>query len=320
MKDDDFDRDRDPLLVRPYLLHDVGAAETPDEQSTQTWPAAAASDVPAESVPDSAQDSPAVTPPAPPETERRGVRRRLLVLVSIAVVVLVGAGAAAFAALRDDIAPPVSAMPAEPLPAVTGPRPTSARPPASAETQKTATSDQTATTAGGRKTSAATGSPSAPALPTKIGPAVSASASTGSSQTSAPPSTPGSQEGIAPATRTGAIRGQNGVCLDLDDGDPSDDNDIQVFTCNGTAAQTFTLAADGTLRVAGKCALTVGDFSVHIVACDGRTTAKWRTSGQQVINMSNNGCLTDPLGGRRPGTRVLVVPCAGSARQHWSLP
>ncbi|XVU22211.1 ricin-type beta-trefoil lectin domain protein [Actinoplanes sp. CA-054009] len=122
------------------------------------------------------------------------------------------------------------------------------------------------------------------------------------------------------AERVGAVRGQNGVCLDLIGGVPFDGNHVQVFECNRSAAQTWTIASDGTLRVAGKCALVVGDRSVEIVSCDGRTTAQWRISGQLVINAAENGCLTDPSGGRWSGSWVKVGDCDGSAKQRWSLP
>ncbi|MEU8818442.1 RICIN domain-containing protein [Actinoplanes sp. NPDC048796] len=122
------------------------------------------------------------------------------------------------------------------------------------------------------------------------------------------------------AERVGVVRGQNGMCLDLNGGVPFDGNHVQVFGCNRSVAQTWTFASDGTLRVAGKCALVVGDGSIQIVGCDGRTTAQWRVSGQLVVNASNNGCLTDPSGGRWSGARVQVVNCDGSAKQRWSLP
>ena len=77
---------------------------------------------------------------------------------------------------------------------------------------------------------------------------------------------------------------------------------------------------EGTVRVSGKCALTVGDTTVHIATCDGRTTARWQISGQRLVNATNSGCLTDPSAGRTPGTGVTVTPCNGSASQRWSLP
>ncbi|SNY49106.1 Ricin-type beta-trefoil lectin domain-containing protein [Paractinoplanes atraurantiacus] len=136
--------------------------------------------------------------------------------------------------------------------------------------------------------------------------------------------TPSVPAGIAPvppaAERVGAIRGQNGLCLDLNGGVPFDGNHVQVFGCNRSSAQTWTIASDGTLRVAGKCALVVGDDSVEIVSCDGRTTAQWRVSGQLVISAVGDECLTDPSGGRWAGTGVRVDDCDGSAKQRWSLP
>jgi hypothetical protein len=118
----------------------------------------------------------------------------------------------------------------------------------------------------------------------------------------------------------GVIRGQNGLCLDLNGAIAVDGNHVQVYDCNSTVAQTWTLATDGTLRVQGKCALAVGDNTVEIVSCDGRTPAQWRISNQRLINVATNTCLTDPSAGRRSATGVTVSICTGSAGQRWSLP
>jgi hypothetical protein len=70
----------------------------------------------------------------------------------------------------------------------------------------------------------------------------------------------------------------------------------------------------------GRCALVTGDNTVHLAACDRRTTAQWRVTGvRELVNAATGGCLTDPSGGGRPGTRVLVVKCTGDANQSWSL-
>ncbi|WP_043511432.1 MULTISPECIES: RICIN domain-containing protein [unclassified Actinoplanes] len=119
---------------------------------------------------------------------------------------------------------------------------------------------------------------------------------------------------------TGILVSGNGLCLDLPGAVPVDDSVIQVFDCNRSAAQVWTLGTDGTLQVMGKCALLVGDSTVHLTSCDLRTTAQWRITGDhQLINAASNRCLTDPSQGARPGTRVVVVTCTGASDQRWSL-
>ncbi|MET0423194.1 MAG: ricin-type beta-trefoil lectin domain protein, partial [Actinoplanes sp.] len=284
-----------------------------DDPSTQTWPSAAETRAPR--APDGADDPTAVIV-LPPGRVRGGGgnRRRLLIVGAAAAAVVLGATAAGYAVLRPGIRPSVTAaQPGEPLPAVTGP-PTSAAAvpvtsaPASSPSSHRSTGTAATTSASVRPTTTA---PSTVAGTSK--PAVGGTAST----------SPTPVLGIAPdpvAARIGVVRGQNGLCLDLNGGVPVDNNHVQVFVCNTSVAQTWTLATDGTLRVLGMCALVVGDNTVHITGCDGRTPAQWRVSGQRLINAANDGCLTDPSGGRTSGAGVTVTPCTGSAGQRWSLP
>jgi hypothetical protein len=298
---DDYGEERDPLLVRPYL-RDAGSPG--DDRSTQTWPSATTREVRSHYALEGADDPTAVLfLPAEPKLARRG--RRLLLVLAACAVVLVGAVAAGFATLRpDDHRASSAALPDAPIPALTGLVPPSpAAPPASATP-----------TAGRSASRHTTTSPSKPAH----SPGTPAVAPSGNGKkTTSPPA------GLAPAVpsaRTGTIRGQNGLCLDLNGAVAVDFNHVQVFDCNNTAAQTWTLATDGTLRVLSMCALTVGDNTVHVTTCDGRTTAQWRVSGQQVINGSNALCLTDPSSGTASGTGVTVTTCNGRANQRWSLP
>jgi hypothetical protein len=319
--DDDYGEDRDPLLVRPFLLHDSGSAS---DESTQTWPSATTREVRSQRAFEGADDPTAIfeLPAGGIAALRRARhahprRRRHLLLAVAGAVVLLGVAAVGFVAVRSDVRPLASAaLPGEPLPAVTGPPGTSAAAPAAS----TPSPARSATTEAGRAsaTTAPAGRvPSAAAVPSL--PRTSAPAPIGTTAPQPVPP-PGNRLMPPPTDRTGVIRGQNGLCLDLDGGIPVDGNQVQVFTCNSTAAQVWTLAADGTLRVSGKCALLVGDNTVHIVGCDGRTTAQWRASGQLLMSAAGGGCLTDPSGGRASGTAVTVTPCGGSAGQRWSLP
>jgi hypothetical protein len=59
-------------------------------------------------------------------------------------------------------------------------------------------------------------------------------------------------ESPTPYGPTGQITGYGGLCLDDRNGYVAEYNPVQVYTCNGTAAQRWTLVqeiADSTLRV-----------------------------------------------------------------------
>src|ERR1700728_3929840 len=52
---------------------------------------------------------------------------------------------------------------------------------------------------------------------------------------------------------TGPITGYEGLCLDDRSASTADFNPIQVYTCNGTDAQDWTVNSNGTLTVLGNC-------------------------------------------------------------------
>ncbi len=305
----EFGDEQDPLLVRPFVLQETGSPSA--DPSTQTWPSATTRETRSAHAADG-DPTQVIVPPDPP---RRRFRRRVLVIAGIGTVVVLAAAAAGIAALRPGMSTSVSVGAAgSPLPAVTGPAPSFAA--ASAAGQPDSASGATHLA---RRSEPASGKASASASPSRPASVSTATTSAGAAATTAPATA--QPHNLAPVTaRTGTIRGQNGLCLDLNGGVPVDDNHVQVFTCNGTSAQTWTLATDGTLRVAGMCALIDGDNTVHIVTCDGRTTAQWRVADSTLINAADSECLTDPSGGRQSGTGVTVSPCGGSASQRWSLP
>jgi hypothetical protein len=306
--DHDYGDEQDPLLVRPFVLQDSESSDA--DPSTQTWPSATTREV-------RSQNASADEPPTqiiPRFTPPRRFSRRVLLISGIGAVVVLAAAAAAFAALRPSMSTSVASGPDGPLPVVTGPAPSSPAAPTTGPPSEAAHPARHSASASAKASSSLTASSGTPSTSQPSSASQSAVA-TNSSGTGFGP------HNVAPATdRTGPIRGQNGLCLDLTGALAFDDNHIQVFTCNSTNAQTWTLATDGTLRVMGKCALTVGDDTVHIVSCDARTTAQWQASNSTLVNAANGKCLTDPSGGRTSGTAVIVSACGGSASQRWSLP
>ncbi|BCJ46633.1 hypothetical protein GCM10010168_38440 [Actinoplanes ianthinogenes] len=315
---EDFGTDRDPLLVRPFVVQD-GRTEEP-ASSGATWPAGTASDSPTQILPVFS----GATATRPRGTRRR---RRPLLVAGVGAGVVTVLAVAGYTALRPVFEPTLSAgLPEHSLPAVTGPAATSA--PASPGTTEATTGDDGAGT-GGDSDADGDGAPTGGATAT-TGPAGTVT----TPATQAPGTAPASAAApsgtrtnapavVAPSPVTvgeGSLVSGNGLCLDLPNAIPADDNSVQVFDCNRSIAQVWTLAGDGTLRVMGKCALLVGDDTVQLTDCDRRTPSLWRTTGNhELVNLASNECLTDPSGGARPRTRVVVVTCTGQSNQQWSL-
>ena len=124
---------------------------------------------------------------------------------------------------------------------------------------------------------------------------------------------------------TGAITGYQGMCLDDRSASTADSNPIQVYTCNGTAAQTWTVESNGTLQVLGKCldvtgAGTANGTLIDLYTCNGTAAQTWTSqSNGELVNPNSGKCLDD-TGYGGSGTQVQIWACADSSNQQWNIP
>ncbi|GGL18482.1 hypothetical protein GCM10012284_61410 [Mangrovihabitans endophyticus] len=289
------------MLVRPYITTEAGSAGT--ARTRTRWPEPApAGDTPVEA---DTRVMPALFGADGPGT----ARLRRIVLLGGALVLMVAAAVVMLATggREDDDAPAASLPGGGVLPAITGP---SGHVPSAGGS------------AGPSPSASGSTRPSASASASSAG--ASAAAPTGSAASSSPTATPSSaapSATLAPppaADRTGAITSAGGRCLALGGLLGIDGSPIQAAGCGGGSAQWFTLASDGTLRVARRCAQVTGDQTVRSVGCDDRAGAQWRTGpGGTLVNPASGGCLTDP---GAAGATVRVAACDGGTTQHWSVP
>ncbi|WUD76894.1 family 16 glycosylhydrolase [Streptomyces sp. NBC_00510] len=124
---------------------------------------------------------------------------------------------------------------------------------------------------------------------------------------------------------TGRITGLAGKCVDVAGANPANGTPVQLYDCNGTAAQQWTAASDGTLRALGKC-LDVKDFGtadgsqLQLWDCGGGTNQKWVLSGaRDIVNPQANKCLDVTGNNSANGTRLQLWTCTGGANQKWTL-
>lgn len=126
---------------------------------------------------------------------------------------------------------------------------------------------------------------------------------------------------------TGQVASRNKSTLCIDDRSSTvNGTAIQISTCNGTAAQSVTIAADGTLRIQGKCLDVTGygtanGTKIDLWSCVGQTNQQWRVLGNgALVNPESGRCLDDPGYSTTPGTQLDIWDCAYSANELWTLP
>jgi chitinase len=128
-------------------------------------------------------------------------------------------------------------------------------------------------------------------------------------------------------THTGRITGYAGLCLDDRAASTANGNPIQVYTCNGTNAQTWTVNdSSRTLQVLGKCldvmaGGTANGTKVQLYDCNGTGAQVWVPQADgSLLNPQSGKCLDDTDWSTTPGTQSQIWSCSGNANQKWTLP
>lgn len=121
----------------------------------------------------------------------------------------------------------------------------------------------------------------------------------------------------------GQITGLAGKCLDVEGSGTADGTPAQLYRCNGTAAQQWTFASDGSVRALGKCldvanGATADGTPVRMWNCNGSAAQKWVLSGaNDLVNPQANKCLDVPWADPADGTNLQIANCSGNAAQKW---
>ncbi|HKA95676.1 MAG TPA: ricin-type beta-trefoil lectin domain protein [Streptosporangiaceae bacterium] len=124
---------------------------------------------------------------------------------------------------------------------------------------------------------------------------------------------------------TGPVRlNLGGKCLDDSGNKTADGTKVVIWTCNGSAAQRWTVVKDDTLRIHGKCLRVRSAASgtlADLFTCNGSTGQRWQLqTGGQLVNPRSGLCLSDPGSSTTNGKQLKILSCQGSASQEWLLP
>ena len=99
-------------------------------------------------------------------------------------------------------------------------------------------------------------------------------------QTSATFTWSGTQSGTS-LSSTGQVGGYSGMCLDVAGGNATDGTAADLYTCNGTTAQQWTVGPNGTVEAMNKCLDVVGGGTangtqVDLYTCNGTGAQVWQ--------------------------------------------
>ncbi|MEU2780050.1 RICIN domain-containing protein [Streptomyces sp. NPDC007162] len=127
-------------------------------------------------------------------------------------------------------------------------------------------------------------------------------------------------------TATGvAIKGLAGKCVDVAGANSANGTPVQLYDCNGTTAQQWTVGSDGTIRALGKCLDVTGGGTadgtpVQLYDCNGTAAQRWSvSSAHDIVNPQANKCLDVTGNASANGTRLQIWTCTGGANQKWTL-
>jgi glucose/arabinose dehydrogenase len=124
---------------------------------------------------------------------------------------------------------------------------------------------------------------------------------------------------------TGPITGLAGKCLDVRGGATADGTQIQLYTCNGTAAQIWTRNGQ-TLRALNKCldisgGGTADGTKIQLWTCNGTGAQNWTYRADQTLQNPQSGrCLDVSGNSSADSTIVHLWTCGTGANQKWVLP
>ncbi|WP_460437700.1 ricin-type beta-trefoil lectin domain protein [Amycolatopsis stemonae] len=126
--------------------------------------------------------------------------------------------------------------------------------------------------------------------------------------------------------KTGAITGLGGKCMDVAGANSANGTAVQLYDCNGSGAQQWTVGTDGTIRALGKCLDVTGQSTadgaqLQLWDCGGTANQRWAaTAAKDIVGSGSNKCVDATGNSSANGTRLQIWTCTGAANQKWNVP
>jgi predicted alpha-1,2-mannosidase len=115
------------------------------------------------------------------------------------------------------------------------------------------------------------------------------------------------------------------LCVDDAGSATTDGNPVQLYTCNASGAQSWTVGGDGTLKVLGGCldvdgGGTADGTKVQWYTCNGTGAQQWSPGPNgSLVNPQSGKCLDDPDSSTSNGTQLQIYTCNATNAQRWTI-
>jgi beta-glucanase (GH16 family) len=116
----------------------------------------------------------------------------------------------------------------------------------------------------------------------------------------------------------------NNRCIDIPAANPVDAARLQMYDCNGTAAQQWSVNGDGTVRAMGKCmdaaaAGTANGTPIQLYTCNGTAAQRFTlSSAGDLVNPAANRCVDIVNRNTANGAQLQLWDCTGASNQKWT--
>jgi subtilase family serine protease len=131
--------------------------------------------------------------------------------------------------------------------------------------------------------------------------------------------------GTSGGTTGPVTSGMSGKCLDDFAASNANGTKVDLYSCNGTGAQQWTVESNGTLQTNGKClditgASTSNGALIELWDCNGGGNQVWNFVNGTLVNPVSGRCLDDPGFSTTDGTQLDLWDCNGGINQKWNAP
>jgi hypothetical protein len=117
-----------------------------------------------------------------------------------------------------------------------------------------------------------------------------------------------------------------GLCLDDNGAGTTNGTKVQIWGCNGSAAQQWTVESNGTVQTVGGCldvsnGGTANGTLVQWYTCNNTGSQVWQVgTDNALVNPQSGKCLDDPNSTTTAGTQLQLYTCNQTGAQSWTLP
>ena len=118
----------------------------------------------------------------------------------------------------------------------------------------------------------------------------------------------------------------SGLCLSVTGASTSADATADLYTCNGSVSENWTVNSNGTItgNNSGLCLSTSGNSSAlkstaDINTCDGDSYEKWTVSNGAIVNGASGLCLSVTGAATTNYATADLYTCNGSVSENWTV-